>query len=49
LNTRGYSPAEAVHILVQGFFEEVVGHYPDVVLEEIHQIVEGRIESEGNE
>lgn len=43
LNTRGYSPEEARHILVVGFFEEVVGNYPEVVSEEIHAIVEERI------
>ncbi|MFW5695623.1 MAG: Fe-S cluster assembly protein SufD [Alkalispirochaeta sp.] len=43
LNTRGYSPEEAKHLLVQGFFEEVVGNYPEVVVDDIHEIVEKRI------
>ena len=43
LNTRGFSPDEARHLLVQGFFEEVIGRYPAVVLEEMQEIVETRI------
>jgi Fe-S cluster assembly protein SufD len=43
LNTRGYSPEEAQHLLVQGFFEEIVGRYPEIVSDEIHEIVEERI------
>jgi Fe-S cluster assembly protein SufD len=43
LNTRGYSPEEAKDLLVQGFFEEIVGRYPDLVSDEIHEIVEERI------
>lgn len=43
LKTRGYSPEEARHILVQGYFEEILGRYPEAVSEEIHAIVEARI------
>ncbi len=43
LETRGYSPEEARHILVQGFFEQVLGHYPEVVSDELHEIIERRI------
>lgn len=43
LESRGYSPMEAQHLLIQGFFEEVIGHYPENVLDELHQIVEARI------
>lgn len=43
LETRGYSPEEARHLLIQGFFEEVLAHYPEVVQEELHEIVEARI------
>jgi Fe-S cluster assembly protein SufD len=43
LESRGYSPMEAQHLLIQGYFEEVIGHYPENVLDELHQIVEARI------
>lgn len=43
LESRGYNPEEARHLLIQGFFEEVVAHYPEVVQEEIQEIVEQRI------
>ncbi len=45
LGTRGYSPEEARHILVQGFFEEILERYPDAVSDEIHEVVESRIGS----
>ncbi len=43
LETRGYSPEEGRHLLVQGYFEEILGRYPDVVMEELHEIIEERI------
>jgi Fe-S cluster assembly protein SufD len=43
LETRGYSPEEGRHLLVQGYFEEILGRYPDVVSDELHQIIEDRI------
>ncbi len=43
LESRGYSPEEARHLLIQGFFEEVLADYPEVVIDEIHDVVESRI------
>ncbi|TVR73977.1 MAG: SufD family Fe-S cluster assembly protein [Spirochaetaceae bacterium] len=43
LESRGYSPEEARHLLIQGFFEEVLTHYPEIAQDELHQIVEARI------
>lgn len=43
LESRGYAPEEARHLLIQGYFEEVLAAYPEIVQEEIHDIVEGRI------
>lgn len=43
LETRGYSPLEARHLLIQGFFEEILAKYPPVVQDELHELVESRI------
>ena len=43
LETRGYTPEEARHLLIQGYFEEILAHYPEVVQDELHEIVEARI------
>lgn len=43
LGSRGYNPEEARYLLIQGFFEEVVAFFPEIVQEEIHEIVEQRI------
>lgn len=43
LESRGYSPMEARHLLIQGYFEEIVAHFPEVAQEELHEIVEARI------
>lgn len=44
LETRGYSPDEATRILVEGYFEEVLGHYPEAISDEIHQLLKERID-----
>lgn len=46
LQTRGYTPEEARHMLVEGFFEQIVAHFPGFVVEDIRAIVERRIEAE---
>lgn len=46
LETRGYNPEEARHMLVEGFFEEVLASYPDFIVDDIRAIVEGRIDGD---
>lgn len=46
LETRGYNPEEARHMLVEGFFEEIISAYPDFITEDIREIVERRIDGE---
>ncbi len=46
LGTRGYSPEEAGHMLVEGFFEEIVASFPEFIVDDIRAIVESRIDSE---
>ncbi|MDA3951519.1 MAG: SufD family Fe-S cluster assembly protein [Spirochaeta sp.] len=43
LETRGYSPDEAKRLLVQGYFEAILGKYPETVSDEIHLILADRI------
>ncbi|MFW6227996.1 MAG: Fe-S cluster assembly protein SufD [Alkalispirochaeta sp.] len=43
LKIRGYSEEEAKHILVEGFFEEILSHYPESAADEIRAIIEERI------
>lgn len=47
LRTRGFSAEEARKMLVAGFFEAILSRYPDVLLSEIHGILERRIATEG--
>lgn len=47
LQTRGYSPDEAQHLLIEGFFEEVLSAYPETVSDEIHAFVRDRIGADG--
>lgn len=46
LKTRGYNPEEARQMLVEGFFEEIVSHFPEIVVDEIRGVVKGRIAGE---
>lgn len=46
LETRGYSPDEATRILIEGYFEEILGHYPEAISDEIHQLLNERINAE---
>ena len=46
LETRGYSPEEATRILIEGYFEAIIGHYPEAVSNEIHQLLSERIDTE---
>ena len=43
LETRGYSPDEAKRMLVEGYFEEILGKYPETVSDEIHLLLVDRI------
>ncbi len=43
LQTRGYSSEEARRLLLEGYFEEVLSKYPEVVADELRGIVDDRI------
>lgn len=43
LESRGYPPDEARHLLVEGFFEEIIAEYPEPLAELIRSVVEERI------
>lgn len=43
LESRGYSSDEARHLLILGFFEEVLADFPETAQQGLHDIVEARI------